>query len=386
MQKYKKVFIQTEVKYPRYGAQANYVENLAKAIMHSGYDVIIISGINEEYLNPTNELGYKGAKIKPIIPSKDEERNREQRKHGYCQERMNAMMECNISKEDIVITFQIGYNQFYHEALLELRNKINFKVIVGVLELYGREDYTIQERYDKFIYAIEVLYPQYDAILSISDNIDNYYKKFDMKIYKFPPMVDWQECSDVSKDMQKIRFVVPASKDSLGNMLKSFAKLEDDILARIELHTCSVSREEIYSLLSDYEWNRLQKVITIHDWLKYEELVELYKQMHFLLIARKECQRTLANFPSKVPECMGFGIVPIVSEVGDYTRYYLRNGQDSIFMNGDSIDEIVKAIRVGLALSDDGYYRLQDNVRETVKIRFDYRIWAKKVKEMLERV
>lgn len=50
--------------------------------------------------------------------------------------------------------------------------------------------------------------------------------------------------------------------------------------------------------------------------MKYGELIGLYQEMHFLLLARGVSQMTLANFPSKVPETMCFGIVPIVSEVG----------------------------------------------------------------------
>lgn len=63
------------------------------------------------------------------------------------------------------------------------------------------------------------------------------------------------------------------------------------------------------------EWEYLKSHTIIHDWLGHGELIALYQKMHFLVIARNVCQRTLANFPSKVPEVMSLGIVPVVSDV-----------------------------------------------------------------------
>lgn len=41
--------------------------------------------------------------------------------------------------------------------------------------------------------------------------------------------------------------------------------------------------------------------------------------MCFMLLARTTSFMTIANFSSKVPEVMSYGIVPIANKVGDYT-------------------------------------------------------------------
>lgn len=113
--------------------------------------------------------------------------------------------------------------------------------------------------------------------------------------------------------------------------------------------------------------------------MKYKELIEVYQKVHFLWIVRNECQRTLTNLPSKVTEAMAYGVVPVVSDVGDYTKYFLQNERDSIFIKGDSIDETRKAIR------KEEYKCYSINACKTAKERFDYRIWMPRVKQMQER-
>ena len=83
---------------------------------------------------------------------------------------------------------------------------------------------------------------------------------------------------------------------------------------------------------------------------------------------------------------MIYGVVPVVSDVGDYTKYYLKNGYDSIFIDGDSIQEIKKAVHRAISLEAEDYLRYSDNARKTAEERFDYRVWVPQVKKMLKNV
>ena len=77
-----------------------------------------------------------------------------------------------------------------------------------------------------------------------------------------------------------------------------------------------------------------------------------------LILLRKKNKVTLSNFPSKVPEMMGYGIIPIVSKVGDYTDEYLTDGKDCIQVEKCSIEDGVAAIRKALQLSADERSRM----------------------------
>ena len=88
---------------------------------------------------------------------------------------------------------------------------------------------------------------------------------------------------------------------------------------------------------------------------------------------------TEANFPSKVPEIMCYGVIPVASRVGDYTRFYLKDGVDSIIMDGCSPEDIHAAISRCLALSPESLLDLSRNARLAAEKTFWYKNWTKKI-------
>ena len=201
-----------------------------------------------------------------------------------------------------------------------------------------------------------------------------------------PPFIEFCEERKIKKEFGKKKFLVSTGKDSFEMLLDAFCALSNQELDEMELHICGVPFEKVKELLSEESWQHLCKCLMVHDRMRYEEMLQIYEQIHFLAIARKECQRTLANFPSKVPETMAYGIVPVVSEVGDYTKYYLEDGKNSIFINGDSVEEIMKSIRKVLALSQEEYEVYSKEARKCAKSRFDYRNWISEIRNMIESV
>ena len=379
----KKVFIQAFCKYPHGGALANYVESLAKAISYAGYKVVLITDLNEEYEESEQKHFEMFDAVYITKPSKDIEMRRHQGKCGFAKERLEAMKQEQIEKDDVVIILGI-YNEYMLNKLFADRDNIGFKVICAVLELFTVNDYKSPEGFYKINHIKEEVYIQADAILLISDFIDRHYNEKGVCTYKFPPMIDYDSTKRVLKHNNRRKFIIPTGKDSFGNMLKAFGELTAQELSELEIHICSVKEVDARDVLGKAAWSKVKEHIIIHDWMRYEELEELYSKMHFLLIAREECQRTLANFPSKVPETMAYGIVPIVSDVGDYTKYYLEDGKNSIFIHGDSVDEIVNSIRKAIQLSEKEYNRYSMEAIECAKDRFDYRNWKSKIQNMME--
>lgn len=101
--------------------------------------------------------------------------------------------------------------------------------------------------------------------------------------------------------------------------------------------------------------------------------------MDFLIIARKVDEMSLANFPSKVPEALCHGVIPIVSRVGDYTKYYLEDGVNSIIFDGYAAEDCLNAINRVLEMSNERIYELRCNARFTAEKRFDYHNWSDKI-------
>lgn len=382
----RRVFFQSSANVPRGGAQANYIQYLALAIAKTEWQPILITGLNKEYIFSSNKFRYKGIEINPIIPSIDDSIKYRQKSTGYCEERKAALQKYYIDNDDIVITFEVGYNTIYNQMLIELKQSIGFKVIVVQLELWGREDFQDKEKYDIYRYVLDALYPKYDAVLSISSYIDKYFLRKGMRVFRLPPMIDSSEYLLNVKSKEKYKFLISTEKDSLDTMIMAFSKLKDEVLDKLELNLFNIKEETVKAILSESAIKRLSKYIIIHKWMKYDKMIELFQKMHFLVIARNVSQRTLANFPSKIPETMNYGIVPIVSEVGDYTQYYLQDGINSIFIRGDSVEEICKSIRRATEMPIEEYRFFSEEARKLARETFDYHHWVAKVDDMLRAV
>lgn len=378
-----RVFIQAHARYPHGGALANYIQNLAEAIVCAGYEVILVSAINGDYDMEFVISSSKPIVVIPIVPSQDELIRQEQRRTGYYVERFGVLEKYNADNGDCVIVLDI-WNEYFLRRLFEFGKKAGFKTICGAFELYGAEDYETKEEYENFRHVYEEIYLNADAILSVSEYIDKFYIDKGMRVYRLPPLVACGKFEPVLRSMDKWRFIIPSQKDSLQSMLKAFAGLKNQELEKIELHLCGCRKEKLYGLMEESEWERVRPCTVVHDWLKYEELTVLCQQMHFLLIARNVSRRTLANFPSKVPECMELGVVPVVSDVGDYTKYYLKDGVDSIFIQGDTVEEITKSIRKAMSLSVKHFEEYSQNAMLCAKTKFDYHNWIDEIQEMVQ--
>lgn len=380
-----RVFIQVYCNYPHGEASSNYIQNLAKAILAAGYEVILATDINEDYEVSDIISSNKPITVIPVVPSRDEKESQQQKKKGFYDERIGILKEYGITKDDRVIILWLK-NEFFLNQLFAFEKEVGFKSICGVLELFAEEDYPTKDKFVQDVHIVREVYLQSDAILSISEYIDQYYINRGKKVYRLPPMIDVAEYPMETKSMDKYKFIIPSQKDSLRAMIMAFMGMEQDEIENIELHLCGTDKETLKKMFSEAEWRQLMKFSTVHGWLKYEKLIDLYQRMHFMVIARNTCQRTLANFPSKVPEVMNLGVIPIVSDVGDYTKYYLKDDYDSFFVNGDSVEEIRKSIRKAISLNKEEYRLHSENARRTAKERFDYHVWIPKVKQMLETV
>ncbi len=381
----RRVFIQVYCKYPHGEASSNYIQNLAKAIVAAGYEVILATDINEDYEIESIISAHKPITVIPVVPSRDKIKSQVQKMRGFYDERIGVLKKYRITKDDRVLILWLK-SEYFLDRLFAFEKEVGFKSICGVLELFAEEDYPTKEKFIQDAHVVREVYSRADAILSISEYIDQYYRNKGKTVYCLPPMIDSAEYAAEVKKMDKLRFIIPSQKDSLKAMIMAFMELEREEMENIELHLCGIDEDVLRGMFPESAWNQLMGFSIIHGRLKYEELIALYQRMHFMVIARNICQRTLANFPSKVPEAMNIGVIPIVSDVGDYTKYYLKNGYDSIFINGDSTEEIRRSVKKAISLSKEEYNRYAANVRRTAREQFDYHVWIPKVREMLETV
>lgn len=387
-QERKRLFILSSGYYPRGGATANYLQYLAMSTKEAGYYPTIIAPINPEFAEELelHNNTYQGIRVLGLTVRENKILRHISVKRDMIEQKEAILVRENIGNKDIVYVSGANKGTFSH--LLSLREKYHFKLTTGVLELFEEKDFECRFRhyyYQRYWYTISNLIPRCDMVFPISTFIKDFYESKGTSTFIIPPLTEVRD--ETSKEQLPYKFILPANgkmKDNLESMICAFLNLSDQELSRVELHLCGISEEKLRSVVNKQEWNRLEKIVIIHKWMKYDELEKLYKEMHYLLLARDICQMNLANFPSKVPETMAYGIVPIASRVGDYTELYLRDRENSFIIEGSKVEQVTEAVHKAISISYNEYKNMSKAARGCVYKCFDYRTFSVQLKDVLD--
>lgn len=375
-----KVIFVTHVKYPRSGAPSNYIQYLAEVFKALGYEVFVVGSKNNAFLIEHGEChkSFRGVKICQVIPEKPMILQKILRRLFYKNLLSLRICALNPSKNDLVIEYSI--DEQIQKVILGLRKKKHFNAICCPTEWFGPENF--KSGYDVYQRIVEEYRPQYDLIFPISRKIQDYYEARGCRTCLLPIMADCNEYEVKPKIQSIYKIILLANgtmKDSLDTMIKSIATVIETKKQIFEFHTTGIKKEQIIKILGKERYLTLKPYIILHDWMEYNELIQLYQEMNYLLLVRDVSQMTLSNFPSRVPECLAYGIVPLISNVGDCPRYYLKDEVDSFIIDGCSIEACSKAILKAVCLPWNEYIKMSKAARECAVNKFDFRNWTETI-------
>ena len=375
----KKAIIYGWLDFPRGSASANYVQYLGLALKEIGYDVYIVSNRAEKCTQVADE--FKGLKCVYYWIGTGKIRHYIDFNFRRGKIYSDAIKKIGLEPNDLLISYCQSGREFSDQ--LQYAKKQHAKTIACVTEYFSRDDFINRREEHLYYQALERFIPEHDYLFPISTFIGEKYPA--MKRLLLPIMADTREYALKQKKINgKYVIIYPANglmKDALESMLHSIVRLPEKIRDRIEFHITSVSKEKVCHIVAD---GMIGKTVFVHGWVEYDSLIELYQNAHFLFLARPKTQMTMANFPSKVPEAMTYGVIPIVSNVGDYTQYYLTDGRDAIVFEGCEIDGCVEAIVRAVTMSSEKIQEMGDNARKTAENRFDYRMWCPRIEKFLQ--
>lgn len=383
------IIICGNLRFPRGSAGANYIQYFAMALAEVGNKVYIITDVNGSENEYLNNFLRKNKNIKVVDIGLSNNKIIHFLQYKYLLKKIiGKQLKKHIKNEN---TFVIGYssNNNIHKAILNLKNK-GVKCGACVVEWYPKEyfngDKAKEKEYNKLFYS---LFPKYDFLIPISSYIENHFKEIGSKTICVPILADPYEYNYSQKSLdtmdESINIIYPANgriKDSVDEMLKAFGLLPDNEAKRINLHITGINKDKIVSCLGK-DYQRIKEQIVLHSWMNYEELISLYSNMDYLLLARENNQLTRANFPSKVPEVMTYGVVPIVSEVGDYTKFYLTDKKNAIFLPGNDAFSIANTLKKVLKIDKKERLQMSIAARETVTEKFFYKNWGFQINDFL---
>ena len=378
--------------FPRSGAVSNYIQYFVCALAEAGYTVKLIARKSSASYAYFNDLVRNG-KIEIIeLPKKqksDGKLAQIKNEWKYLKKLYQIINDQQAGKDSLLITYISLI--WYLLPIIYLRKKKGYKLAACPVEHFPREHFC--GKHGWINYKVYRLYynhylPRTDMCFAISSRIKESIDCQGGKAEVIPIMADTGEYAVKEKEfIGKYNIIFPANgmmKDALQEMLDAVAELDDTLSRRMEFHICGVRKSDVLKLLGEHAKDDMLNRIHIHDWMEYDELVLLYQSMHYMLLARPVNLMTESNFPSKVPEVMTHGVVPIASDVGDYTKYYLRNGENSIVFQGCNKECCKEALTCALQTPYVDYLQLSANARLCAESRFDFHNWSDKLRDIIE--
>lgn len=389
----KKICICGQASFPRGDAAANYIEYLALALISCGYDVYVLSrGENKANEWDAGQQWYVHKKIK-YLNQKNRIVHKKDYIINYFQEALfveDKLKQIDIVQDDIVIIYSINY--FYIKKLCQYVLSKKAKVAICVVEWHQSFQYVggiLNPVFWLEKFGFEKGIPLCAKIFAISESLECHFKEKGCETMLLPVMADlaterWNERKNVKR-----KFIYSGNnlnKDNLIMMIRTFASLQIHQLKKIEFHLTGMNAKTIGILKRkcSKEFNIISEILYFHEWMEYEDLIELYKEMDYVILLREKNKVTISNFPSKIPEMMSYGIIPVVSDVGDYTKKYLTDEKDCILIRECSINCAKKGIEKAITISEEEKQKLSINACRTVKEKFYYKVWSSQIQKFLE--
>lgn len=375
-----RVYIVSDSDYPGLDATSNYIRNFAKSLALAEIDTKIVSvdrSVNRyrkaEWKKEDTNISYISVaypvnnKVATIIS-----------RYTYASRVWKLLKQIGINSRDRIIVYSQKYAIV--NPIIDRCRENGVKVSAIVVEWFEGKD----KNQDK---CFEIAYPKCDSIIAISKNIKGHFDLLGVPTMILPPMVDMSQCKERVENTRgdKVHFLYTGNfvgKDDMQVMLKALSILPDEIRSRIEFHVTRFNDDSLIkaSGIDITTWNKIKDVVYTYGDVTVDELNRLLQMADFLPIARQKNRTTISNFPSKVPEAMIAGIIPIMTKVGDCPTDYLSDGVDSILFEECTPECCAEAFEraANIFYEKDGtrFEELKKHAMATVEACFDIRKYS----------
>lgn len=381
-----RVFIISFQRFPRGDAGANYLQYFALALIVAGCEVVVIGKKESDPKSmKLEEKEYKGIRYINMPGKKSRFQNMTYDNNFF--ERLDRKYGFNT--EDFYIFYCANYPLFKYFVN---KKKFDRTYFIRVEDLQP-EQFKLGRFNPKYCaerMSIRYAQKHMRGTIPISQRLADQDRKYNQNVFRLPIMANTAEYSynKPLTSIQNISFVYPGLKvtgleDDFISMFHALNVLSEEEKKKITVHITGVNKEKISKMIDEEILNRLEDVLVFHGFIEYSELVKIYINSDFLILPRKINNITKANFPSKIPETMAFGIIPICTNVGDYTELYL-NEKNSIIMSGTGITSCVNGLRKAITMLPHERIAMRNNAIKLVEDVFDYRNWVDNIYSFLQ--
>ena len=240
-----------------------------------------------------------------------------------------------------------------------------------------------------------VQFPRYDGVLTISDALTDYAKKYvsaNCKIIKIPILVDFDKYNldDLSEKVE-IPYIfhsgtLTEQKDGILGMIEAFGKALQKYKRPIKFISTgkiegSRHENEIRELIKQYD---LKESIIFTGYLSEEDLKRYLQYASLVIINKYETQQNKYCFSTKLGEYMAAAKPVIITKVGEAMNW-LTDNESAFVIEPKDIDALANAI-VHVFSNLEKSRAIGRKGQEVCLKSFNYHCWSNPIIEFFNQV
>lgn len=379
-----KVFIITTSTFPYGMADTNRIKCYAKAIIEQNVDCeVVVYKRNSGFSNTIPFDVYEGIPYRYVGGVSIRNKCAIKSRLYDITDRVNLYLylKKNTKKGDVVFCYGSLYSSF-------LINMVHLKGGVFVENLTEYPFLFVKESIFRRFYqriVLNKLFPCFDGVVAISDELEEYAKKFvssKCKFIKVPILVEFSNymIEDTSSS-QATKYIFHAgslleSKDGILGMLSAFGLAKKDSKKSSKfISTGTIDKSphasSIKKIISQYG---IEKDVIFTGYLSNEEYHNYLQGASLVIINKYNTMQNKYCFSTKLSEYMAAGKPIIITKVGEAMNW-VTDGKDVLIVEPEDTHKL--AITINRMLdNDDLRKKLGETARETCKESFDYKAYG----------
>lgn len=379
------VFI-TKSKFPDGNAFATYVGGIASIFHKNMFDVLCIGGGTTPYKEVFD--GYFG-KYVSLRKNKTKSTISKILNQLFFEKRVLSFLKrypTNVSHVFLSCEFSISF----YKKVKKLFNKQNVCYSFVITEEYTKDEfekYTLLSRKSFKInqYFLNKYFDSKDSFVVISKYLECKIESRGMKVVYVPfsfnfSLLDRRPVSQ--KQHNKINFLYcgsPENKDLLPTLIEAFSNLDEKRKKLSIFHVIGVN--ECWAIKHGIKCVD-KSVITFYGRKDRDFINEFYTKIDYSVLLRDEEKVfAKAGFPTKISEAAFHGVTPLTNLTSNLSDYL--NSQNSIIVNGHSVDAALKAIEFAIDdIKNNG--KRKANILKTAEQHFNIDVYEDRLLSLLK--
>lgn len=301
--------------------------------------------------------------------------------------RINDVKKISHLYNNVSAVILYNYPAVAMSRLLNYFHKRNVKVIADSTE-WNAKTHNIPKNIDTDM-RMKKVHCKLDGVICISRYLDSYYKNKTKTVY-LPPLTDKEESKWNQSRRQDgaLNFTYAGKtgkyKDKLNMLLESLYEAapqkpyQFNILG-VSKEVCLSNYPEIKEVL-----DRLGENVKFRGRVSHYEALSYLRDSDFSIFFRQDTIVSRAGFPTKYVEAVTSGTPVITNKTSDLGEY-LKDGKNSILIDGYEKKDITRAFERAFAMSKDEIDELKNNCAKE-KETFDYRNYKTTVEKFMNNI